>query len=64
MEREKEKVEEFVEVSSKPSGKGLGKKKYKVVISCTKFTIYVDEDGNNVKIMGDYGVKTGEYLEI
>ena len=44
--------------------KEIRKKKYKVVVACDKFVIYVDENKNNVKLWGDYKVKTGDYLEV
>lgn len=40
------------------------KKKYLVVLTGSQFVIYVDDDGNNVRIFGDYNVKAGDYLEL
>ena len=64
MQEEKEKAQKIIVENTEPKKKDSGKKKYKVVVACEKFVIYVGEDGQNVKLYGDYGVKTGGYLEI
>lgn len=61
MQEEKEKI---IAGSAGHKKKEVGKKKYKVVVACEKFVIYVGEDGQNVKIYGNYKVKAGDYLEI
>ena len=48
-------------VSKKVASK---KRKYLVVLYCPKYTIIVDENGNNVQLDGDYKTKIGDYIEI
>ena len=64
MQEEKEKAQELISEVATTKIKDPMKKKYKVVIYCPKYTIYDDGMGNNVKIMGDYGVEQGRYLEV
>ena len=59
-----EKIEKISSGKDTQTAKEAGKKRYKVVVACEKFVIYVGDDGQNVKLYGDYKVKTGEYLEI
>jgi len=39
-------------------------KKLRVVLTCPKYTIVVDENGNNIQIDGNYNVKIGDYMEV
>ena len=64
MDEEKEKNVELYVKKKEQKKKEIRKKKYKVVVACDKFVIYVDENKNNVKLWGDYKVKTGDYLEV
>ena len=64
MELEKEKIEKAVAENSVQKKKESGKKKYKVVVACDKFVIYVGADGQNVRLPGDFKLKAGDYLEI
>ena len=64
MQEQKEKIERISSIKNIPKGKESGKKKYKVVVACEKFVIYVGEDGQNVKLYGDFKVKAEDFLEI
>ena len=46
----------------KPESKSV--KKLRVVLTCPKYTIVVDDAGNNIQIDGNFNVKIGDYLEI
>lgn len=64
MELEKEKIEKSVVENVGQKKKESGKKKYKVIVACDKFVIYIDENGQNVRLPGDFKVKAGDYLEV
>jgi len=65
MEQEREKSEKIIADAGIQKKKEPGKKKYKVVVACDRFVIYVGEDGQNVRLVGDYSkFKAGDYLEL
>jgi len=64
MQEQKEKAQKLIVENTEPKKKESPGKKYKIVVACEKFVIYVGEDGQNVKRYGDFKVKAGDYLEI
>jgi hypothetical protein len=64
MEEIKQEVVKSTDSSPKAKKETTVKKKYLVVLTCPKYTVYVNDDGNNVEIRGDYNVKIGDYITI
>ena len=64
VEELKEKMVKSADSSPKAKKETSTKKKYLVVLTCPKYTIYVGEDDNNVEIRGNYNVKIGDYITI
>ena len=63
MEENKQNVVKSIALNPKAK-KESTTKKYLVVLSCPKYIVYVDENGNNIQKNGNYNVKIGDYTEL